>query len=55
MSSGSQWTEEIDGGTSFIIRKIGDLSPSEGNFHDYNHKAIFITLKKTQSSMDPRS
>ena len=46
MLSASQWTDEIDGGTSFIIRKIGDLSPSEGNFHNYNHKAIFMTLKK---------
>ena len=46
MSSGSQWTDEIDGGNSFFIRRIGDLSPSNGNFHDYNHKVIFIGINK---------
>ena len=46
MSSGAQWTDEIDSGTSFFIRRIGDLSPSKGNFHDYNHKVIFITINK---------
>ena len=47
MSSGSQWTDETDnGGNGFIINKIGDLSPSQGNFHDYNHKVIFISLIK---------
>ena len=46
MSSGSQWTDEIDGGFSFFINKIGELSPSEGNFHDYNHKVIFISIIK---------
>ena len=46
MSSGSQWTDEIVGGFSFFIGKIGELSPSEGNFHDYNHKVIFISIIK---------
>ena len=46
MSSGSQWTDEIDGGVSFVINKTGDLSPSKGNFHDYNHKVIFVTIIK---------
>ena len=46
MSSGSQWTDEIDGGNSYFIRRIGDLSPSKGNFHDYNHKVIFIGINK---------
>ena len=46
MSSGSQWTDEIDGGNSFFIRRIGDLTPSKGNFHDYNHKVIFIGINK---------
>ena len=46
MSSGSQWTDEIDTGTSFFITRIGDLSPSKGNFHNYNHKVIFITINK---------
>ena len=46
MSSGSQWTDEIDSGFSFFINKIGDLSPSKGNFHDYNHKVIYMTIVK---------
>ena len=46
MSSGAQWTDEIDGGVSFVINKIGDLSPSKGNFHDYNHKVIFMSINK---------
>ena len=46
MSSGSQWTDESDNGYGFIIRKIGELSPSEGNFHDYNHKVIFMSIFK---------
>ena len=46
MSSGAQWTDEIDSGTSFFVSRIGDLSPSKGNFHDYNHKVIFITINK---------
>ena len=46
MSSGDQWTDEIDGGVSFIITKIGDLAPNKGNFHDYNHKVIYVTISK---------
>ena len=46
MSSSAQWTDEIGSGTSFFISKIGDLSPSNGNFHNYNHKAIFVTINK---------
>ena len=46
MSSGSQWTDEIDTGTSFVIKKIGDLAPNQGNFHDYNHKVIYLALNK---------
>ena len=30
----------------FFVSRIGDLSPSKGNFHDYNHKVIFITINK---------
>ena len=49
MSSGSQWTDEIDDGTSFAINKIDDLAPNKGNFHDYNHKVIYMTIyKKSQ-------
>ena len=47
MSSAAQWTDEIDSGTSFFITKIGDLPPSKGNFHNYNHKVIFVTLNKS--------
>ena len=46
MSSGAQWTDELDGEFSFVIHKIVDLSPSKGNFHDYNHKVMFMTIVK---------
>ena len=46
MSSESQWTDEIDGGVSFIINKIDDLPPNKGNFHDYNHKVIYMYILK---------
>ena len=48
MSSAAQWTDEIDSGTSFFINKIGDLPPSKGNFHDYNHKVIFMNIIKNR-------
>ena len=47
MSSGSQWTDETDGGNSFFVTRIGDFSPSKGNFHNYNHKVIFVTINKS--------
>ena len=47
MSSGSQWTDETDGGNSFFVTRIGDLSPSKGSFHNYNHKVIFVTINKS--------
>ena len=46
MSSGAQWTDEIDTGISFAINKIDDLPPNQGNFHDYNHKVIYTTIFK---------
>ena len=46
MSSSNQWTDEIDGGNSFNITKIGDLAPNKGNFHDYNHKVLYMTIIK---------
>ena len=46
MSSSIQWTDEIDGGNSFNITRIGDLAPNKGNFHDYNHKVLFTTIYK---------
>ena len=47
MSSAAQWTDEIDTGTSFVIKRIGDLAPKKGNFHDYNHKVIFMAINKS--------
>ena len=44
MSSGSQWTDERDGRISFSIDKIDDLPPNKGNFHDYNHKVIYMSI-----------
>ena len=46
MSSAIQWTDEIDGGTSFNITGIGNLMPNLGNFHDYNHKVLNMTIFK---------
>ena len=46
MSSGSQWTDEMGGGVSFVIKSIGDLAPNKGNFHDYNHKVIYMSIIK---------
>ena len=46
MSSSIQWTDEIEGGNSFSITKIGDLPPNKGNFHDYNHKVLYTTIIK---------
>ena len=52
MSSGSQWTDEIDGGVSFIINKIDELPPNKGNFHDYNHKVIYMYILKNSSKYE---
>ena len=46
MSSSNQWTDEIDGGNSYNITKIDDLSPSAGNVHDHNHKVLYTTIIK---------
>ena len=46
MSSGSQWTDETNGGNSFLIDRIADLLPSNGNFHNYNHKVIYYKINK---------
>ena len=52
MSSGAQWTDEIDTGISFAINKIDDLPPNKGNFHDYNHKVIYMTIYKNRQLKD---
>ena len=46
MSDVSQWTDEITTGTSFNMKNIADLAPSKGNFHDYNHKVIYMEIVK---------
>ena len=46
MTSASQWTDEIDNRTSFVIKSIGDLGPKNGNFHDYNLKVIKMGINK---------
>ena len=48
MSSSNQWTDEIDGGNSFNITKIDNLLPSQGNFHDYNHKVLYMAIIKNR-------
>ena len=46
MSSPTQWTDEIDNRTSFIPKKIANLSTKKGNFHDYNHKVLYTQILK---------
>ena len=46
LSSTSEWTDEITTATGFNIKKIADLPPSKGNFHDYNHKVIHMEIVK---------
>ena len=46
MSNVLQWTDEMDGGNSYNMTKIADLSPSKGNFRTYNHKVIYTTIIK---------
>ena len=46
MSSAAQWTDESNGGNSFIVTKIDTLIPSNGNFHNYNHKVIYYSINK---------
>ena len=46
MSSPTQWTDEIDNRTSFVPKKIADLPTKKGNFHDYNHKVLYMNILK---------
>ena len=48
MSSAAQWSDEIVNDYSFLINKIDDLPPNKGNFHDYNHKVIYMSIIKNQ-------
>ena len=54
MSSGAQWTDETNGRTGFSIDKIDDLPPNKGNFHDYNHKVIYMTIFKERYGFNDR-
>lgn len=42
MTNAAQWTDEL--GNSFVIEKIADLSPTQGNMHTYNHRVIYTTI-----------
>ena len=46
MSSPTQWTDEIDNRTSFIPRRIANLSTKRGNFHNYNNKVLYMVILK---------
>ena len=46
MEDASQWTDEITTRTSFVIKSIGNLGTNSGNFHSYNHRVVFLGLKK---------
>ena len=35
-------------GDGFSISKIDNLYPDEGNYHQYNHKVLFTTIRKDQ-------
>ena len=54
MSDASQWTDEITTGTSFIMKKIANLPPNKGNFHDYNHKVIYMEIVKNSGGIGTR-
>ncbi|CAH3189265.1 unnamed protein product, partial [Porites evermanni] len=49
MSSAAQWTDEIDGGNSYTIKKIADLNPHKGNFRTYKHKVIYLGINKNSN------
>ena len=46
MSDASQWTDEITTGTSFNMKRIADLPLNKGNFHQFNHKVIYMEILK---------
>ena len=46
MTSAAQWTDESNGGNSFVIKKIDLLPTSKGNFHNYNQKVIYMGINK---------
>ena len=46
MANKLEWTDLL--GDSFPISKIDNLYPHEGNYHQYNHKVLFITIRKNK-------
>ena len=42
----NKWSEEDGALDTFDITKVGDLQQDEGNYHSYNHKVLFLTIKK---------
>ena len=46
MANRLEWTDPL--GDSFPISKINNLYPHEGNYHQYNHKVLFTTIRKNQ-------
>lgn len=42
----NQWSEEDGGDDNFDIVKLDDLLPNQGNFHTYNHKVLYLKIKK---------
>ena len=46
MTNPTQWTDEIGERTSFVPKRIADLPQNKGNFHDFNHKVLYIDILK---------
>ena len=46
MANKLEWTDLLE--DSFSISKIDNLYPHEGNYHQYNHKVLFITIRKNK-------
>lgn len=42
----NQWSEEDGGLDTFDPVKVENLEPHEGNYHTYNHKVLYLTIKK---------
>ena len=45
----NQWSEEDGGLDTFDPVKVENLEPHEGNYHTYNHKVLYLTIKKNNA------
>ena len=45
----NQWSEEDGGLDTFDPVKVENLEPHEGNYHTYNHKVLYLTIKKSNA------